>query len=145
MRDKYHRMKIPAEQRMERQESIAREHSEEYHAALQRAVALDIPQAYSPSSYGTFHEIDVGEDSARSSAQGSSLPPKKRTQSWNEFVGRLFDVDDSGSAWPPCEHSNLTSSERALLDHHLMAVGYYITFRNFSSLLFRVSGARGDQ
>ncbi|RDY07900.1 Sn1-specific diacylglycerol lipase alpha, partial [Mucuna pruriens] len=96
MRAKDEHMKIPAEQRMERQESLAREHSEEYHAALQRAVALDIPQAYSPSLYGTFHEMDVGEDSARSSAQASSLPRKKRTQSWNEFVGRLFNVDDSG-------------------------------------------------
>lgn len=97
MRDKDQHMEIPAEQRMERHETIAREHSEEYHAALQRAVALDIPQAYSPSTYGTFHEIDVGEDSGRSSDQGSSLShKKKRTQSWNEFVGRLFDVDDSG-------------------------------------------------
>lgn len=97
MRDKDEHMEFPAEQKMERHESIAREHSEEYHAALQRAVALDIPQAYSHSSYGTFHEIDVGEDSGRSSGQGSSLShKKKRTQSWNEFVGRLFDVDDSG-------------------------------------------------
>ncbi|XP_027907683.1 uncharacterized protein LOC114166995 [Vigna unguiculata] len=95
MRDRDDHMEIPAKQRMERHESIAREHSEEYHAALQRAVALDIPQAYSPSSYGTFHEIDVGEDSGRSS-EGSSFFHKKRTQSWNEFVGRLFDVDDSG-------------------------------------------------
>lgn len=95
MRDKDEHMEIPAKQKMERHESIAREHSEEYHAALQRAVALDIPQAYSPSSYGTFHETDVGEDSGRSS-EGSSLFHKKRTQSWNEFVGRLFDVDDSG-------------------------------------------------
>ncbi|KAH1068117.1 hypothetical protein GYH30_005890 [Glycine max] len=96
MRDNDEHMEIPAEQRMERHESIAREHSEEYHAALQRAVALDIPQAYSPSSYGTFHQIDVGEDSGRSSALGSSLFHKKRTQSWNEFIGRLFDVDDAG-------------------------------------------------
>lgn len=97
LRDKEQHMEIPVEQRMEKHECVAREHSEEYHAALQRAVALDIPQAYSPSSYGTFHEIDVGEDSGRSSGQGSSFShKKKRTQSWNEFVGRLFDVDDSG-------------------------------------------------
>ncbi|XP_027336269.1 uncharacterized protein LOC113850101 [Abrus precatorius] len=96
MLDKDQHMEIPAEQRMERHESLAREHSEEHRAALQRAVALDIPQAYSPSSYGTFHEMDVGEDSGRSSEKVSSLSSKKRTQSWNEFVGRLFDVDDSG-------------------------------------------------
>lgn len=89
-------MEIPAEQRMERQESLAREHSEEYQAALKRAVALDIPQAYSPSSYGTFHELEAGEDSGRSSGKGSSLFYKNRTASWNDFVGRLFDMDDSG-------------------------------------------------
>ncbi|KAH1085783.1 hypothetical protein GLYMA_07G071100v4 [Glycine max] len=97
MRDKDEQhMEIPEEQKMERHESIAREHSEEYHAALKRAVALDIPQAYSPSLYGTFNQIDVGEDSGRSSVLGSSLSHKKRAQNWNEFVGRLFDVDDSG-------------------------------------------------
>ncbi|KAI4355062.1 hypothetical protein L6164_003875 [Bauhinia variegata] len=89
-------MEIPAKQKMERQESLDREHNEEYRAALQRAVALNVPQAYSPSSYGTFHQMDAGEDSGRSSSQGSSLSLKKRTDSWNEFVGRLFDVDDSG-------------------------------------------------
>ncbi|KAK7349517.1 hypothetical protein VNO77_06951 [Canavalia gladiata] len=85
MLDQDQHMEIPAEQRMERHESVAREHSEEHRAALRRAAALDIPQAYSPSSYGTFHEMDVGEDSGRS-----------RDKGWNEFVGRLFDVDDSG-------------------------------------------------
>ena len=89
-------MEIPATQRMERQESVAREHTQEYQAALQRAVALEIPQAYSPSPYGTFHEMDVGEDSGRSSGKDFSLSNRKRTQSWNEFVERLFDMDDSG-------------------------------------------------
>ena len=98
MLEKDKQMEIPAEQKMERHESLAREHGEEYRAALQRAVALDIPQAYSPSSYGTFHEMHVGEDSGsgRSSGKSSSLSNKKRTESWNDFVGRLFDVDDSG-------------------------------------------------
>ncbi|KAJ7951139.1 Sn1-specific diacylglycerol lipase alpha [Quillaja saponaria] len=41
-KDKF--MEIPAKQRMERQDSLAKEHSEEYQAALQRAIALDIPQ-----------------------------------------------------------------------------------------------------
>lgn len=88
-------MGIPAEQKMERQQYLAREHSEEYRAALQRAVTLDIPQAYSPSSYGTFHDMEVGEDSARSSGKGS-LSHEKRSESWNEFVGRMFYVDDTG-------------------------------------------------
>ena len=64
-------MLIPAKQKMERQQSLAREHVEEYKAALQRAVALDIPQAYSPSSYGTFHEMEEAEFSGRSSERGS--------------------------------------------------------------------------
>ncbi|KAJ7962389.1 Sn1-specific diacylglycerol lipase alpha [Quillaja saponaria] len=93
-KDRY--MEIPAKQRMRRQESLAQEHSEEYQAALRRAVALNIPQAYSPSKYGTFHEMEVGEDSGRSSGKGSLLSPTNREESWNEFVERLFDVDDSG-------------------------------------------------
>lgn len=96
MLEKDQHTKIPPEQKMVRQESLAREHSEEYRAALQRAVALDIPRAYSPSSYGTFHEIDVEEDSEKSSGKGSSLSHKKRSESWNEFVEHMFDVDDTG-------------------------------------------------
>lgn len=96
MLEKDRHMDIPAEQKMVRQKSLAREHSQEYRAALQRAVALDIPQAYSPSSYGTFHEIDVEEDSERSSGRSSSSSHKKHSEGWNEFVGRMFDVDDAG-------------------------------------------------
>ncbi|XP_059457269.1 uncharacterized protein LOC132187110 [Corylus avellana] len=88
-------MEIPVKQRMERHESLAREHSQEYKAALQRAVALDIPQAYSPSEYGTFQEME-GENSGRSSEDISSVSFKRRKESWDGFVGRLFDVDESG-------------------------------------------------
>ncbi|XP_028769204.1 uncharacterized protein LOC114726695 isoform X2 [Neltuma alba] len=95
MREKDRAMEIPAKQRMEQNESLAR-HSQEYEAALQRAVALDIPQAYSPTSYGTFHEVDAREDSASSSGRVSSWSCKKRNDSWNDFVERLFDMDDSG-------------------------------------------------
>ncbi|GMP43457.1 hypothetical protein CsSME_00012812 [Camellia sinensis var. sinensis] len=108
-------MEIPPQQRMERQASLAREHSEEYKAALQRAVALDVPQAFSPSSYGTFHEIEEGDDSSKlqreSPFQGiergddsgrlqrESSPfmlPNRRKENWDELVYRLFDVDESG-------------------------------------------------
>ncbi|KAI8021553.1 Sn1-specific diacylglycerol lipase alpha [Camellia lanceoleosa] len=58
-------MEIPPQQRMERQASLAKEHSEEYKAALQRAMALDVPLVYSPGSYGTFHEIEEGDDSSK--------------------------------------------------------------------------------
>ncbi|KAK4266835.1 hypothetical protein QN277_023704 [Acacia crassicarpa] len=95
MREKDQLMEIPAKQRMERNESLTRR-NQEYEAALQRAVALEIPQPYSPPSYGTFHEIDTREDSASSSDRPASLSGKKRNDSWNEFVERLFDVDDSG-------------------------------------------------
>ena len=51
-------MEIPTKQRMERQKTLAKEHTEEYKAALQRAVTLAVPHAYSPSPYGTFDEQD---------------------------------------------------------------------------------------
>ncbi|KAJ9171373.1 hypothetical protein P3X46_014756 [Hevea brasiliensis] len=89
-------MRIPAQQQMERQEFIAREHSEEYEAALQRAVALDIPQAYSSSPYGTFHVLEEGETSGSSSGGISLLSFKKIRERWDNFIDRLFDVDESG-------------------------------------------------
>ncbi|OMP00399.1 Lipase, class 3 [Corchorus olitorius] len=94
MLEKDDRMQIPARQKMERKESLAREHTEEYKAALQRAAALDIPQAYSPSSYGTFHEMEEAEFSGRSGEGVSELSSRKRRESWNELVERLFEVDD---------------------------------------------------
>lgn len=54
-------MDVPPTQRMQRQDSLAK-HMEEYRAAIERAVALDIPHAYSPS-YGTFQESDKGQNS----------------------------------------------------------------------------------
>lgn len=65
MMEKDHIMEIPVKQRMERQETLAKEHSEAYKAALQRAVTLDVPHAYSPSQYGTFNEQNEGENSTR--------------------------------------------------------------------------------
>ncbi|KAL7158728.1 hypothetical protein ABFS83_02G162900 [Erythranthe nasuta] len=54
-------MKIPVAQRMERQASIAKEHMQEHRAAIKRAVALDVPHANSPPSYGTFQESESEE------------------------------------------------------------------------------------
>lgn len=87
-------MDIPVSQRMERQESVVREHDEEYKAALQRAVDLDIPLAY-PPTYGTFDEAEA-ESSGRSSEEPPSLSSRKRKESWDGFVKRLFHVNDSG-------------------------------------------------
>ncbi|XP_034708501.1 uncharacterized protein LOC117931621 isoform X1 [Vitis riparia] len=94
-------MEIPAKQRMERLESVAREHTEEYKAALKRAAALDVPQAYSPSAYGTFSEMGEGEGRGENSGRLSEeqvpiLSSRRRRESWNELVGRLFHRDDSG-------------------------------------------------
>ncbi|KAJ9681480.1 hypothetical protein PVL29_020379 [Vitis rotundifolia] len=94
-------MEIPAKQRMERLESVAREHTEEYKAALKRAAALDVPQAYSPSAYGTFSEMGKGEGGGENSGRLSEeqvpiLSSRRRRESWNELVGRLFHRDDSG-------------------------------------------------
>ncbi|KAL3517162.1 hypothetical protein ACH5RR_024064 [Cinchona calisaya] len=90
--EKEHLMDIPTEQRMERQASIAKEHKEEHRAALQRAVALDVPQVDSPS-YGTFHEIEEGENSDRTEI---SLESSDRRKSWDELAGRLFKQMDLG-------------------------------------------------
>ncbi|KAH7840525.1 hypothetical protein Vadar_018069 [Vaccinium darrowii] len=89
-------MEIPVKQKMERQESLVKEHTEEYKAALQRAVTLSVPHAYSPSPYGTFDERDEGEQSNKSSSRGSSKRSTEKGESWDELIERLFDRDESG-------------------------------------------------
>lgn len=99
-------MKIPAKQRMERQETLDREHTEEYKAALQRAVTLSVPHAYNPSQYGTFDVLEEGEHSDRSvgeSSTGSSQKAKK-IESWEEIIEPLFDKDKSGHIMPKKSH-----------------------------------------
>lgn len=68
-------MGIPPAQKMERQSTIAKEHMEEYKAAIQRAVALDIPIAYSPSSYGTFSPSSYGTFQEIEKGQNSKIQP----------------------------------------------------------------------
>ena len=94
MSEKDHNMEIPPKQRMERQETLAREKSEEYKAALQRAVTLAVPHAYAPSQYGTFDD-DVSDNSPGSSSRSSS---RKNTSkdTWDDPIERLLDRDDSG-------------------------------------------------
>ncbi|KAF3681977.1 putative beta-amylase 7-like isoform X1 [Capsicum annuum] len=81
-------MSIPVKQRMERQASLAKEHMEEHRAALQRAAALDVPQAYSPSAYGTFRDIEDGQ--AFGKPGESSLTISKKRESWDDLAERLF-------------------------------------------------------
>ncbi|KAH9325131.1 hypothetical protein KI387_005309 [Taxus chinensis] len=52
-------MEIPSEQRMQRQQTLAKEHAQEYKAALQRAVTLRVPDGnwtYDPPSDMVFDE-----------------------------------------------------------------------------------------
>ncbi|KAL5567975.1 hypothetical protein UlMin_024550 [Ulmus minor] len=98
MLEKDHVMEIPAKQKMERQETLVKEHTEEYRAALQRAVTLAVPHAFSPSPYGTFDEEGQGEHSPGSSGEssfGSSRKPQSK-ENWDELIERLFDKDESG-------------------------------------------------
>ncbi|KAM0002337.1 putative fungal lipase-like domain, mono-/di-acylglycerol lipase, alpha/Beta hydrolase [Helianthus debilis subsp. tardiflorus] len=84
-------MEIPAKQKMERQQTLAKEHGEEYAAALQRAVKLAVPHAVLPSQYGTFQDSEDGEGSSVESS-------RKHTPggSWDELIESLFDKDESG-------------------------------------------------
>ncbi|KAE8733913.1 putative 60S ribosomal protein L36e [Hibiscus syriacus] len=103
-------MVIPGKQRMERQETLAKEHSQEYRAALQRAASLSVPHAYySPSKYGTFDESEEGENSCKSSSESSSFGSSSRSknkESWNELIKRLFDKDESRHRVLKKSHTN---------------------------------------
>ena len=79
-------MEIPAKQKMERQQSLAKEHGEEHEAALRRAVKLAVPHAFIPSCYGTFRDSETGE-SSRKHTPGVS---------WDDLIESLFEKDESG-------------------------------------------------
>ncbi|KAG1361317.1 Sn1-specific diacylglycerol lipase alpha [Cocos nucifera] len=84
-------MEIPPKQRMERKETLKREHGEEHRAALRRAVTLSIPDAYSPSAYGTFDENSTG------AWEGSTTSSDSRQKmSWDELIERLFEKNEAG-------------------------------------------------
>ncbi|KVI07152.1 Lipase, class 3 [Cynara cardunculus var. scolymus] len=83
-------MEIPTEQKMERQQSLAKEHGEEHAAALKRAVKLSVPHAFLPSQYGTFHDSEgafyVGESSTKHTPGVT----------WDDLIESLFEKDESG-------------------------------------------------
>lgn len=97
-------MDIPVKQKMERQETIAREHSQEHKAALQRAVTLSVPHAFVPSEYGTFDDLDDenehSDGSYQETSSGESSKGKNKKESWDELVDRLFDKDETGHLIP---------------------------------------------
>lgn len=100
-------MEIPSKQIMERQETMAKEHNKEHKDALEKALSLNIPHAFSPS-YDTFDkdenteqevllnepensllDTDVGESSA------NKQTVEKKTD-WEERINKLFEKDASG-------------------------------------------------
>ncbi|TKW31956.1 hypothetical protein SEVIR_2G140100v4 [Setaria viridis] len=93
-------MSVPSEQRMERNETLQREHVEEHRAALRRAVTLSVPDARAPSLYGTFDDDD-GDDRRQQQQQperSESFPPAgaRQRMSWNDLIERVFDKDEDG-------------------------------------------------
>lgn len=97
MEERDHVMEIPAKQKMERQQTLTRGHGEEHKAALQRAVTLAVPHAFSPSHYGTFDgkEDEHSDKSVGDSSTGSSTKSKNK-DNWEELIERLFEKDESG-------------------------------------------------
>ncbi|CAH1445548.1 unnamed protein product [Lactuca virosa] len=95
-------MEIPVKQKMERQETLAKEHGEEYAAALQRAVKLAVPHAVLPSQYGTFQDSSDGEVS------GGELSRRVMVGgSWDELIESLFEKDESGHMVFKRPHSSI--------------------------------------
>lgn len=81
---------IPAIQKMERKQILAKEHGEEHAAALRRAVKLAVPHAILPSHYGTF------QDSAGEGSSGGTSRKLTLGGSWGELIENLFDKGESG-------------------------------------------------
>ncbi|PHT53179.1 hypothetical protein CQW23_07641 [Capsicum baccatum] len=96
MQERDHVMEIPAKQKMERQQTLTREHNEEHKAALERAVTLAVPHAFSPSDYGTFDEVEeeLSDKSVRDSSTGSSTKCKTK-DNWDELIEHLYEKDES--------------------------------------------------
>ncbi|XP_072977487.1 uncharacterized protein [Typha angustifolia] len=92
MLEKEEIMEIPAKQRMERKETLQREHNEEHRAALRRAVTLSVPDAQPPSAYGTFDEKSAEGGEGSPSLSASS----RQRMRWDELIERVFEKDESG-------------------------------------------------
>ncbi|CAN1751745.1 hypothetical protein LINPERHAP1_LOCUS4431 [Linum perenne] len=93
-------MEIPAKQKMERQDTLAREHMD----ALHRAVTMDVPHSRIPSRYGTFGGDDEAEEeeegfhgssSASSSGKYTSSLDKGTAFKWKKLIERLCEKDGS--------------------------------------------------
>ena len=93
-------MAVPTEQRMERNETLQREHVEEHRAALRRAVTLSVPDARVTSPYRTFDDDDGQQHPHRQlqPERSESFPPAgtRQRMSWNDLIERVFDKDEDG-------------------------------------------------
>ncbi|GAB2227684.1 hypothetical protein Droror1_Dr00009511 [Drosera rotundifolia] len=97
MLEKEEATEIPAKQKMERQENLARDHSQEHKAALKRAATLSVPHAYSPSEYGTFNPQEDESEQSDASSSGRAPSGSLNKESWDQLVKRLLDKDKSGN------------------------------------------------
>jgi hypothetical protein len=107
MMERDHSMEIPSKQRMERQETIAKDHSKDHKDALEKALSLNIPHAFSPS-YGTFDKDENTEQEALlnepknlllDTEVGESSTNKQiveKKTDWEELINKLFEKDTSG-------------------------------------------------
>lgn len=86
---------VPSEQRMERNETLQREHVEEHRAALRRAVTLSVPDGRRPSPYGTFDDVEQHRQQPERSESFPPAGPRQR-MSWNDLIERVFDKDEDG-------------------------------------------------
>ncbi|WOL10111.1 hypothetical protein Cni_G18865 [Canna indica] len=98
MLEKERLMEIPPKPRMEREKTIEKEHSEEHKAALRRAIIMAVPDAYSPSAYGTFDDhlttSRAGAEEILPTSSGSNI--RSRSSKWAEWIKKVFEKDDSG-------------------------------------------------
>ncbi|KAL9691525.1 hypothetical protein QQ045_011949 [Rhodiola kirilowii] len=99
MHQKCQTMEIPPTQKMQRKQTLAKEHNDEHKAALQRAITLDIPHAYSPSGdeeHKDYVPVNTSFESSSSSSVSSTKKRNKLSGNWDELIERLFDKDDHG-------------------------------------------------
>lgn len=107
---------VPEAQKMERQRTLAKERRNDRRAALERAVTLKVPYAFSPEELNDDEESDAS--SIVVDGQGNSTAPEHAESSggerngdaaivsnWNDLVDRLFSTSTDG------EQGNLGQGE----------------------------------
>ncbi|KAL3677164.1 hypothetical protein R1sor_027112 [Riccia sorocarpa] len=95
-------VEAPVEQKMVRKLSIARDHRQEYKAAMEKAVTLNVPHAFSPSD-GSLDDEETDENAIVVDAKGNHIQPGGEKHSmdskspttdepsnWNKLIDRLF-------------------------------------------------------